>query len=51
MEAVQERTSKETQMSHMMGPKDQVPRISLRRAIGITSTATQRSDTARETRR
>lgn len=51
MEAVQESTSKETQTSQTMGPKDQRPRISQRSAIGMTRMATQRSLTARDTRR
>lgn len=51
MLAVQLRTSKLTQILHIVGPSDQLPRISQSRAIGITKIATQRSLTARLTSR
>lgn len=51
MEAVQERTSKETQTSQTIGPKFQRPKISYKRAMGITKMATQRSETAKDTNR
>lgn len=51
MLAVQLSTSKLTQRSHIIAPKDQLPEISQSNAIGITRRATQRSLTARLTSR